>query len=182
MKARTIAGSCGLLTVVAISLVAVAQEFTEVGIVELNDFDWTVTKIRSEKSIMREQPACVGATGGLDKEFKPERGPLSIITVKLKARKTGDVDLVPELFLVRDGGVYGVNRLCQGLRVVDPKPGAKVAAFHPPSDGNIWPGHAGSLGITAGQSITIELAFTEIVRDNARILAASPIATVAGLK
>jgi hypothetical protein len=182
MKARTLAGSCGFLTVVAISLVVIAHESTEVGIVELNDFDWTVTKIRSEESIMREQPVCVGATGGVDEEFKPERDPLSIITITLKAKKTGRIELVPELFLVREGNPYGVNRVCRGLRLVDPKPGTKVAAFHPPADGNIWPGHAGLLDATEGQSITIELAFTKIVRDDAIILAATPVSTLAGLK
>lgn len=182
MNRKTLVSACGFLIVMAFGLFAVAREATKVKTVNVNDFDWTVTRIRSEASIMREIPACVGLTRGVDEEFKSEKGALSIITVTLKAKKTGDLDLVPELFLVRDGGLYGVNRLCRGLRVVDPKPEAKVAAFHPPSDGNIWPGHAGGLGVTAGQSITIELAFTQIVRDDAEILAASPVATVAGLK
>ena len=150
--------------------------------VNLNDCDWTVTAIRSAKSIMREQPACVGFTEGVDEEFKPERGQLSIITVTLKAGKTGDLDLVPELFIMRDGGIYGVYHPCRGLRVVDPKPGVKVAAFHPPSDGRTWPGHAGWLGVTKGQPVTIELAFTQIVRNDAELLVASPAATLSGLK
>jgi hypothetical protein len=182
MSRRTVVSACALLIVMAFSLFAVAREVTEVKMVNLNDCDWTVTRIRSEASVMREIPACVGFTGGVDEEFKSEKGPLSIITVTLKAGKTGELELIPELFLVRDGGLYGVYRLCQGVRVVDPKPEAKAAAFHPPSDGGIWPGHAGQLRVTAGQSVVIELVFTRIVRDDAEILAASPAATVAGLK
>ena len=182
MNRRTVVIACGLVTVTALVLLAAADETTKVEAVNLSDCDWTVTRIRSEASIMREQPACVGFTDGADEEFRPERGDLSIITVTLKTRKTGDLDLVPELFLARDGRVYGVYRPCLGLRMVDPKPGAKVAAFHPPSDGRTWPGHAGWLGVTAGQSVTIELAFTKIVRDDAIILAATPVATLAGLK
>ena len=70
----------------------------------------------------------------------------------------------------------------RGLRLVDPKPGAKVAAFHPPADGNVWPGHAGLLDVTEGQSITIELAFTQIASDDAEVLAAIPITKLAGFK
>jgi hypothetical protein len=158
------------------------RDVAKVKMVNLDDCDWTVTKIRSEDSVMREIDACVGATGGVDKEYKSGRGPLSIITIILKAGKTGELELVPELFLVRDGGIYGLYRPCRGVRVVDPKPGAEVAAFHPPSDGRIWPGHAGQLRVTAGQSVVIELLFTQIVRDDAEILAASPVATLAGLK
>jgi hypothetical protein len=182
MNRTTAVIACGLLTVIAFGLLAVARETAKTRAVNLNDFDWAITGIRSEASIMREQPACVGFTEGVDEEFKPNRGTLSVMTVTLGARKAGGLDLVPELFLVRDGGLYGVNRVCRGLRLVDPKPGAKVAAFHPPSDGNIWPGHAGSLDVTAGQSITIELAFSQIVRDNAELFIATPAATLAGLK
>lgn len=182
MNTKILTSVCGFLIVMALTIFAVGHEATDAKMVNLSDFDWTVTRIRPEASVMREQPACVGFTGGVDEEFKPEMGSLSVITVTLKAKKTGDMDLVPELFLVRDGGVYGTYRPCRGLRVVHPKPGAKVAAFHPPSDGKTWPGHAGWLAVTAGQSITIELAFEHIVRDDAEILAASPVATVAGLK
>jgi hypothetical protein len=182
MNRKTVLSACALLMVMAFGLFAVAREVTEVKMVNLNDFDWTVTRMRSEASVMREIDACVGATGGVDKEFKSEKGPLSIITVTLKTRKTGELDLVPELFLVRDGGIYGVYRPCRGVRVVDPKPGSEVEAFHPPSDGKIWPGHAGQLRVTAGQSVVVELLFTHIFHDDAEILAAAPAATVAGLK
>ena len=182
MNRKTLLSACGFMIAVALSILAVGHEAAKVKMVHLSDCDWIVTGVRSVASIMRELPACVGITGGVDEEFKSERGQLSIITVTLKAKKAGDLDLVPELFLVRDGGVYGVYRPYRGLRVVDPKPGAKVASFHPPSDGRTWPGHAGWLGITAGQTITIELAFTQIVRDDAVIVAATPVATLAGLK
>lgn len=182
MSRKTVVSACGLLMVMAFGLFAVAREVTEVKMVNLNDCDWTVTKIRSEASVMREMPICFGATGGVDKEFKSEKGPLSIITVTLKARKTGQLVLIPELFLARNGGLYGIYRLCQGLRVVDPKPRAEAAAFHPPFGGKQWPGHAGWIPVAAGQSIVIELVFTQIVRNDAEILAASPSATVAGLK
>ncbi len=181
MSRSTIASACALLIVTAVSLFAVASEVAEVRMVNLNDCDWTVTRMRSEASVMREIPACVGFTDGVDEEFKSDREQLSIITVTLKSRMTGELELVPELLLVRDGGLYGIYRMCQGVRVVDPKPRAEVAAFHPPSDGWQWPGHAGQLRVTAGQSVVIELLFTHIFRDDAEILAASPIATVAGL-
>ena len=179
---RKVVSACGVLIVMALSLFAVAHDGTGKKMVNLDDFDWTVSRIRSEDSVMREIPACVGATDGVDEEFKSDREPLSVITVTLRAGKTGELELVPELFLVRDGGIYGTYRPCRGVRVVDPKPGAKVAAFHPPSDGKIWPGHGGQLRVTADQSIVIELLFTHIFRDDAEILAASPVATVAALK
>ena len=182
MSKRTIAISGGLMIMTALSLFAVASEVAEVEMVNLDDCDWTVTAMCSRASVMREIPACVGFTEGVDEEFKSEREPLSILTVTLKAGKTGDLDLVPELFLVRDGGIYGTYRPCRGVRVVDPKPGPKTQAFLPPSDGRIWPGHAGQLRVTAGQSVVIELLFPHIFRDDAEILAASPTATLAGLK
>jgi hypothetical protein len=182
MNRRTVVSACGLLIVMAFGLFAVARGVTEVKMVDLNECDWIVTRIRSEASVMREMPICFGATGGLDEEFKPERGRLSIITVTLTAGKTGELELVPELFLVRDGGIYGLYRPCRGVRVVDPKPSARAAAFHPPSDGGIWPGHAGQLHVIEGQSVVIELLFTQIVRDDAEILAASPVATLAALE
>jgi hypothetical protein len=182
MSRKTVVIACGLLIVTALSFLAVAREAAVIKMINLNDFDWTITKMRSEASVMREIPACVGATGGVDKEFKSEKEPLSIITVTLKAGKTGELELVPELFLVRDGDIYGVYSPCRGVRVVDPKPSAKAAAFHPPSDGKIWPGHAGLLRVTTGQSVVIELLFPHIFRDDAEILVASPVATLAGFK
>jgi len=182
MNAKTLSSACGLLMVMVLSLVAIAREVTEVKLVNLDDCNWTVTGIRSEASVMREMPICFGATGGVDEEFKSEKEPLSIITVTLKSGKTGELELVPELFLVRDGGIYGVYRPCRGIRVLDPKPMSGAEAFHPPSDGGVWPGHAGMLRVAAGQSVVIELLFTHIVRDDADILAASPAATLAGLK
>ncbi len=166
----------------AFGIFAVARDAAKVEMVNLDDCNWTVTGMRSEASVMREKPICFGATGGVDEEFKSEREPLSIITVTLKAGKTGELELVPELFLVRDGGVYGVYSPCRGVRVVDPKPSARAAAFHPPSDGKIWPGHAGQLRVTASQSVVIELLFPHIFRDDAKILAASPAAALAGFK
>lgn len=182
MSRRTIAIAGGLMIMTALSLLAVASEVTEVKMVNLDDCDWTVTRIRSESSVMREIPACIGFTNGVDEKFKSDKGPLNVITVTLKAGKTGELELVPELFLVRDGGIYGVYHPCRGVRVADPKPSARAAAFHPPSDGGIWPGHAGQLRVTEGQSVVIELLFPHIYRDDAEILAASPVATVAGLK
>ncbi len=182
MSRKTVVIVCGLLIVTALSLFAVAREVAEVKMVNLDDCDWTVTAMRSRASVMREIPACVGFTEGVDKEFKSEKRPFSIVTVTLKSKKTGELELIPELFLVRDGGLYGVYCLCQGLRVVDPKPRSEAEAFHPPSDGRIWPGHAGQLRVTAGQSVIVELLFPHIFRDDAEILAASPTATLAGFK
>jgi hypothetical protein len=158
------------------------RDVTDVKMVDLDECTWTVTSIRSEASVMREMPVCFGATGGLDEEFKPEAGRLSIVTVTLTAGKTGELELVPELFLVRDGGIYGLYRPCRGVRIVNPKPSARAAAFHPPSYGKIWPGHAGQLRVVEGQPVIIELLFTQIVRDDAELLAASPVAALAALK
>ena len=147
----------------------------------LSDFVCTVGNARLEASVKREIPACVGVTKGKDEEFKSESGPFSIIPLTLKAKKSGRLMLVPELFLVRDGGLYGVYRMCQGIRVVEPKPDARVAAFHPPSDARQWPGHAGRIAYDAGDTVVIELLFNRIVRDDAEILAAASVAALMGL-
>ena len=148
------------------------------GMLNLSDFVWTVGNTRLEASVKGEIPACVGVTKGKDEDFKSERGPFSIIPLTLKAKKSGRLVLVPELFLVRDGGLYGVYRTCQGFRVVEPKPDARVAAFHPPSDARQWPGHAGRIACNAGDTVVIELLFKRIVRDDAEILAAAPVAAL----
>ena len=143
---------------------------------KLSDCVWTVGNARLEASVKREIPACVGATKGKDEEFKSYSGPFSVIPLTLKAKKSGTLALVPELFLVRDGGRYGVYRICQGIRVLEPKPDGRVAAFHPPSDATQWPGHAGRIACNAGDAVVIELLFQRIVRDDAEILAAAPVA------
>ncbi len=171
----------GLLMAMLFVLLVFPADNSDGKMVNLNDCDLTVTGIRSETSVMREIPGCSELTGGIDKEFKSEENPFSIITVTLKLRKTGEMVLVPELFLVRDGGLYGSYSLCQGVRIADPRPMEEVAAFHPPSDGKVWPGHAGLLHVTTGQSVVIELLFTHIVNDDAQILAASPVVTISGM-
>jgi hypothetical protein len=140
----------------------------------LDDFRWTVGATRSAASVMREIPACVGFTEGKDEEFRLEQGTLSVVTLTLEAEKAGHLMLLPEMFLVRDGGLYGVFYVCHGVRVVEPKPGAKVAAFLPPSEARQWPGHAGDVVCEQGDSVVIELLFREIVREDAELLAASP--------
>lgn len=179
MNNKKILIACGLLMAMSFVLLAFSADNTEDKMVNLNNCDLTVTGIRSEDSVMREMPYCVGISDGVDEEFKSEENPFSIITVTLKPKKAGEMNLVPELFIMLDGGLYGSYNLCQGIRIVEPKPDGKVAAFHIPSDGKIWPGHAGDrLRVTEGQSVVIELLFTHIYNDDAQILAASPVENV----
>ena len=72
------------------------------------------------------------------------------------------------------GLVCHSHHLCQGVRVVDPKP-ACGEAFFPPSRGNGLQIYRQR--VTAGQSIVIELVFTGERNDEKKvqILAASPV-------
>jgi len=148
--------------------------------VDLNDFDWTIGEVRSAVSVERQVPGCTSLTKGAVKEFRPEEGTLSIVKVTLKAKKAGRLALIPELILARDGGVYGVYRLCHGVRVLDPKPHSGSEAFLPPCDGRQWPGHDGWLAVASGQSVVVELVFTHVEGKVAEILAASPAAALRG--
>jgi hypothetical protein len=179
VKSNTIDRVCRyyvLLTVVW--GLSAAQLHAAEEMLNLGDFVWAVGDSRSEASVKREAPACVGFTKGKDEELKSEQDPFSIIRVNLEAKRAGKLVLVPELFLIRDSGLYGVYRVCQGVRVVEPKPDRRVAAFHPPSDARQWPGHAGWIACNAGDTVVIELLFKQIVCADAEILAASPAATL----
>jgi hypothetical protein len=179
MKSNTIDAACTycILLAMAWGLSAAPLSAAE-EILNLGDFVWAVGNTRSEATVKREIPACVGFTEGKDEEFKSEQYSFSIVSLTLKAKKAGRLALVPELFLVRDGGLHGVYRVCQGIRVVAPKPNPRVAAFHPPSDASQWPGHAGRIACKAGDPVVVELLFEQIVREDAEILAASPAATL----
>ena len=121
------------------------------------DFNWTVGELRSEASVKREIPNCVGFTEGKDVAFRPEGKPFCVVAVTLNARKSGTFDLIPEFFLLRDGLQY---RACHGIRIVEPKPGPRAAAFHPPHNASVWPGHSGDrISCTKGDSIVFELLF-----------------------
>ena len=160
-----------VLLLVVTGLFAVARKVSEEKVVDLNHFEWTISKIRSETSVKRH-PATCAFTWGPDKEdFKPERGTLSIITITLKAKKTGRLKLTPELFLMSDRNNF---HLCHGVRVVTPKPGCGEA-FFPPSGGSGLEIY--KLNVKAGQSIVIELVFAGQLREGEQILAASPAAT-----
>ncbi len=181
MSRKTVLIACGLLIVTALSLFAVAHDGAEKKTVSLDDFDWTVSKIRSEVSVKRHPATCAFLWGPDKEDFKPDKGTLSIATITLRARKTGRLELTPEFFLMSDRDNY---RLCQGVRAVDPKP-ACGEAFFPPSAGRGLEIYY--LDVTAGQSIVIELVFnrgpfTGQLREGEQILAASRVVTVAGLK
>ena len=45
------------------------------------DFDWTVGESRSEVSVKREIPACVGFTEGKDVDFTSKEKPFTVIAV-----------------------------------------------------------------------------------------------------
>lgn len=141
-----------------------------------SDFDWTVGELRSEVSVKREIPDCVGFTQGKDVEFTSEGKPFCVIALELKAKKPGGFDLIPEFFLVRDGLQY---RVCRGVRNVEPEPDPRAAAFHPPRDASVWPGHCGDrISCKKGDSIVLELLFDHVWRrEQAELLAVSRTAT-----
>jgi hypothetical protein len=125
------------------------------------DFDWALGQLRSEVTVKREMPDCVGFSQGTDVEFNSEGEPFTIIPLTLTAKKTGMLDsIIPELFLVRNDTVY---RICLGVRFLEPKPSKLMEGFHPPFNGNVWPGHAGDrLQIQKGEKIVIELLFEHL--------------------
>ncbi len=168
-----IARSFRLSVAVALSLlcgqsVVAAEVFLDIG----SDFDWAAGQWRSEDSVKREIPTCVGATDGKDVGFPSKGRPFSVIAVTMKARRSGTFDLIPELFLIRDGLQY---RVCHGVRVLEPKPDPRTAAFHPPNGASVWPGHVGDrISCKQGDRIVIELLFDHVwKRDRSEFLVAS---------
>ena len=141
------------------------------------DFDWSVGKLRFELSVKREIPHCAGFTKGKDVEFTSKGKPFCIIALTLNARKPGTFDLIPELFLMRDGLDY---RVCHGIRLIGPKPSPRAAAFHPPCDASVWPGHVGDrLSCKKGDTIVFELLFDHVWhREQAELLVTSHVATL----
>ena len=136
------------------------------------DFDWVVGEWRSEITVKREIPACIGFTEGKDVDFTSKEKPFTVIAVTLETKKSGTIDLMPELFLMRDGLQY---RVCHGVRVLDPEPDPRTAAFHPPNGASVWPGHAGDrISCEDGDRIVIELLFDHVwKRNRAELLVAS---------
>ena len=136
------------------------------------DFVWAVGELRSEISVKREIPACVGFTKGKDVDFTSKEKPFTVIAVTLEAKKSGTFDLIPELFLMRDGLQYHV---CHGVRVLDPELDPRTTGFHPPNGASIWPGHSGDrISCKKGDCIVIELLFDHVwKRDRAELLVAS---------
>ena len=128
------------------------------------DFDWVLEQSRSEVTVKREMPGCVGFSQGKDVDFKSEGEPFTIIPLTLTAKKTGMLDsIVPEFFLIRNDMVH---RMCLGVRFVEPKPSMLMAGFHPPFNSNVWPGHAGDrLQVQKGEKIVIELLFEHLYLD-----------------
>jgi hypothetical protein len=163
------------LVSVAVVLSVLCSQSLDAGEVKLDlgsDFGWAVGEVRSEVSVKREMPACVGFTKGKDVDFTSKEKPFTVIAVTLEAKKPGTIDLIPELFLMRDGLQY---RVCHGVRVLDPEPDPRTAAFHPPNGASVWPGHSGDrISCKEGDCIVIELLFDHVwKRDRAELLVAS---------
>lgn len=139
------------------------------------DFTWTIGELRSEVSVKREIPDCVGFTKGKDVDLTSEEEPFSIITVTLSAKRSGTFSLIPEFFLMRDGLQY---RVCHGILILEPKPNARSAAFHPPRNASVWPGHAGDrISCKTGDSIVFELLFDHVWQIQLKeLIVATPIA------
>jgi hypothetical protein len=150
---------CCLL--VAITLCASESLAKETQLDLKGSFNWVLGQFRSEVTVKRELSACVGFSQGKDVEFKSEGEPFTIVPLTLTAKKSGMLDsIVPEFFLVRNDTVY---RICLGVRFVEPKPDARMAGYHPPLNGNVWPGHAGDrLQVKKGDRIVIELLFEHL--------------------
>ncbi len=177
MNRKTVVKACSLLMAVAIGLPPVTPALGGESTVSLNDFEWTVGKIRSETSVRRHPATCAFLWGDSKEDFRPEKGNLTVITITLKSKKTGVVALTPEFFLMP--GTSHWHHLCQGVRVVDPKPMCGEA-FFPPSRGNGLQIYHQQ--VTAGQSIVIELVFRGKPKDEKgiQILAASPVTAAHG--
>lgn len=176
MKVTQIVWTCCVSTTIALGLLGSPSLVAEEVRIDLrSDFDWRLGEWRSEISVKREIPECVGFTGGKDVDFPCKEGPFSIIAVTLKARKPGTFDLIPELFLVCDGLQH---RVCQGIRILEPKPDPRAAAFHPPCHALVWPGHAGDrISCKKGDSIVFELLFDHVWHgQGAELLVASRVA------
>ena len=176
MNRKTLASICSFVIVIGLSLFAAAHDDTRNKPVNLSDFDWTVTKVRSESSVKRHPATCAFLWGPEKEDFRHDRGTLSVVTLTLKPRKTGRLRLTPEFFLMSAGDNY---RLCQGVRAVDPTPPCGEA-FFPPSAGRGLEIYY--LSVTEGRPIVIELVFTGQLEEGERIFATSPIVTLAELK
>ena len=177
---RTLKTTCGYCLSVAMALGFLSDPGLLADEAKLDlrgDFNWIVGPLRSEVSVKREIPGCVGFTEGKDVAFKSEGKPFCIIALTLKAKKTGTFDLIPEFFLMRDGLQY---RACHGIRIVEPKPEPRAAAFHPPRNASVWPGHSGDrISCKKGDSIVLELLFDHVWRtEQAELLVASRAATL----
>ena len=139
----------------------------------LDDFELRLTHRRSQKSVERELPWCIGATGGTNVTFTSEGRPFQIVGVALAAEKSGMVTLIPELFVLRDSMWFGV---CHGIRIVKPEPDPRAEAFSPPMNASLEPGHAGDrIPCEKGDTIEIELLFDGLSdQQDADVLVALP--------
>ena len=172
MNEAGMAKVCALLMSIAFGLLAAPAGHAEQTAVGLNDVDWSEGTVRSAASVKRHPATCAFLWGDEKELFRPEKGDLSIVTFTLRAKKSGRLALTPEFFLMP--GTSHWYHLCQGVRVVEPKPGCGDA-FFPPSRGNgLQVFHQ---RVTAGQSIVIELVFTGRPKDDKKmqVLAAGPV-------
>jgi hypothetical protein len=139
----------------------------------LADFELRMTQMRTQQSVERELPWCIGATGGTNVTFTSEGRPFQIVGVALVAEKSGMVTLIPELFVLRDSMWFGV---CHGIRIVKPEPDPRAEAFSPPMNASLEPGHAGDrIPCKKGDTIEIELLFDGLSdQQDADVLVALP--------
>ena len=171
MNSKVVVKSNSLLVAMVFGLLAIAPSYADDKAASLTDFDWTINKTRPESSVKRQTLSSSLLTGFDVEDFKSKDGKLTILTVTLKAKKTGKIALTPELFLAFDGSFYN---LCQGVRVVEPKPKFGPGAFMPPSGGS----STDTISVTIGQSIVMELLFTGKLTSGNQILTASPSARI----
>ncbi len=146
-----------LLLVALLSFAATAGLCAEDAILTLGDFRLQLKYMRSQQSVEREQPVCIGATGGTNVTFTSEGEPFQIVGVTLVAKREGEMTLIPELFVLRD---YMWHRECHGIRIVKPLPDPRAEAFFPPNNASVEVGHAGDrIASKKGDTIEIELLF-----------------------
>ena len=155
-----------LLTALAVLLGMSAYYGPEDAAISLKDFDYVVSGVRAESTITRQTVSSSLLTGFDYEEFKPEDG-ISVITVRLKARKSGEINLACEMFIMHKPPFY---ELCQGIKVVEPKPQFCEKGFTPPRGG----GSVTTLQVTEGQSLVLELAFQGKLNKGQRLLVATP--------
>jgi hypothetical protein len=165
--------SCALVAItVIISVLVTASAYSgsDKNILSLKDFDWEVSQVQKESSITMKTVSSSLFTGFDYEDFKPKNG-VTVVTLRLKAKQTGEIRLVPELFIIQRTLFY---EPCKGFRIIEPKPRLGGKGFTPAQGSN----NVSSHDITEGQTIVIDLAFDGNLSKGQQLLAASPMAII----